>query len=360
MKIDNNGAKLTLLCAAVFTLSVTALFFIAFLAENKSIKNLLLITSPHNGFAGVNIDSIEEFTQTDFLITYEIKSPDRISLLYDDYLVTVIATNSCYKQIKKHNMIEGSFFTGQAWTEKQKHAVLNETAALEIFGSVNIIGRLFKMKNETWLVSGVINDKDENSRIYIPSSITGGSVNNFLVLLSVFTGYDETYIKDSLKSLGIYGTSYDFINLDNQRNYLYERVYIILLFLSSLIFIFLMFIFINKFVKAFSVLKTELSSYYIDQVFRQIKKIILRPVWFGFLLLLSPVIALWLFLKAVSIVLPWQDIISLKDKREVFYPYIEILYNFETASFFVFIFSLIFLTFSVILLIRRYYAIFKF
>ena len=361
MKTDKISLKPVVLCAMVLFLSVLALIITAFLAESKSIKNTLLITPSQIGIPGINISRIEEFTETDFLLTYEIKSQDRISLDYADFPVTVIAANSCYQQIKKYSMIEGAFFPKQSWTGKQKHAVLNEAAANAVFGSGNITGSLFKLRGETWLVTGVINDRDnDTSRVYIPSSITGGSANSFLALLSVSAGYDETLIINSLKKLGIHGTSYDFINLDTQRNCLFERAYIIFLFILCFVLIFIMLVFINKFIHAFLLLKKELNNHYFAQVFKRNIKVILKPVWLGFPLLLSPILALTLLLRAVSVILPWQDIVSLKGKREIFYPYVDTLYNFDAVSFFIFIFSLIFLTFSVILFIRRYHAIFKF
>ena len=361
MKIDKKSAKPAVLCAAAALLSIFSLFIIAFLAEAESIKDILLITPSRIGAAGINVNIIEEFTETDFLMTYEIKSSDRISLDYADFPVTIIATNSSYQRIKKYSVIEGSFFSKQAWTGKQKHAVLNKTAAYAIFGSANITGNFFKIRNESWLITGVIDDRDDDtSRIYIPSSFTGGNADNFLALLSASTGYDETFIINSLKKLGIHGTSYDFINLDTQRNYLYERARVIVLFLFSFILIIFMLIMINKFRRAFNELKTELNNHYIAQVFKLKKKILFKPVLPGFLFILSPILVLMMLLRAVSIILPWQDITSLKGKREIFFPYIDILYNYETISFFMFIFSLILLVFTVIVFIRRYHAIFKF
>ena len=367
MKIDSPSAKPVELSTAkavyavVFMLTVTGLFVIAFLADMNSIKNLLLVTPSQAGSPAVNVNKIEEFTESDFLITYEIQSSEKVSLAYNSFPVTVSATNSCYPQILRLELIEGSFFSRQAWTGRQRHAVLNEKAAFTIFGSNRITGSQLKIKGEIWIVTGVIKDGDEDkSRIYIPSSVTGGQVNCFIVLMSASSGFDEPFIIDSMKNLGVHRTSFDFINLDTQRDFLYERAYVSVFLLSGFIFILLMLILIKKFAFAFSVLKTKLKKSYITQILSENRIIIIKPVMIGFLLLLCPFLSLYMFLRTVSVILPWRDIISLKNRQDFFTIYIDRLYDFGTASGLLFIFFLIFLCITVIVIIRRNYEIFKF
>lgn len=354
------SGKPALLCAIALLLSVAALFSTAVVSDVKSPGNLLLVTPSGISSPGISVERIEEFTESYFLVTYEMLSSERVSLAYADFPVTTAAVNSCYARILDLRMTEGSFFSKQAWTGRQRHAVLNETAAFSIFGSKKISGNQIKIQGATWLITGVINDGDDDtSRVYIPSSIAGGQVNSFLVLMSASSGIDETFIKNSMKSLGVHETSFDFINLDTQISYLYERAYVIILFLSGFILIFLLFIFINKFIRAISVFKTELTNHYAAHILKENKNIIAKPALLGVTLLICPSLAVLMFTRAVSIFLPWQDIVSLKGKQDAFYPYIDKLYDYETVSVLLFIFSLIFLCINVIVFIRRNYELLK-
>ena len=128
----------------------------------------------------------------------------KISLPHGEFQAVVIGTNSSYSRLLLSVISEGSFFSKQAWSGRQRHAVLNEEEAYTIFGSRCITGNLFKIQNETWLVNGVINDgNDEQSRIYVPSSINGGGAGELLALMTD-NGYNEAYIKNSIKTLGVH------------------------------------------------------------------------------------------------------------------------------------------------------------
>ena len=350
----NNHSAGALTSAAALIISLSALYIIASLAKSESIQNLLLVTPLQLSSPGIGVSRIEEFTDNNFLVTYEITSSDRVSLAYADFPVTVVATNSCYSQILGYNLTEGSFFSKQAWTARQRHAVLNETAAFSVFGSSRIAGNQFKIRGDTWLVTGIINDGDnDNSRVYIPSSVTGGQAGYFFALISEAAGISETYIKNSMKTLGIHETMFSFINLNTQIKNLYERACVTVMLFSGFLFVFLFLFFIGKFRNAFLLLKTEMKNRYIAQIFRENKKIVFKPLLSALPLLVSPITALFLFLRALSIILPWQDIVSLKGKQDILYPHIERINNYEFASRFLFIFSLLSLVLTVIIFLRR-------
>jgi hypothetical protein len=109
--------------------------------------------------------------------------------------------------------VEGSFFSKKAWDAKQKHAVLNETAARTLFGSYRVAGKTIKLKDGIWLVTGVLADgDDENSIMYVPSSVTGGMPKSLVLLLAPDKGISEAYAKSVLKTLNIHESNYRFIN----------------------------------------------------------------------------------------------------------------------------------------------------
>ena len=356
MKINSlSFMQFNIFSGVILFLSLSGLFIIAFLAKNENRENLLLVTPAELGSPYINVNRIEEFLESEFLVTYEIPGFERVSLAYADIPVMVIGTNNCYSQILKLGLTEGSFFSKQAWTGRQRHAVLNEKAAFEIFGSNHIAGNQFRIRNDTWIVTGVINDSDdENSRIYVPSSIAGGQVNNFLALISSSAGSDETLIINSMKALGIHEINFNFFNLGTHINLLFERAWIIILFLAGFLFLFLFLYFFTELKKSFSIIKNELNNHYISEILKKKRKIVFKAVLSAMLLLLSPVISLFIFLQSVSVILPWQKINFLTDSKEYFYPHIVNIYNFELISRIIFIFSLVLLAVFLILLFLRF------
>jgi hypothetical protein len=287
-----------------------------------------------------DVQEIEDFSEKEFLLTYEIPGAERVSLSYAEYPVTVIATNSSYPGILGLNMLEGAFFPKQAWKGKQRYAVLNETAAFTIFGSANISGSRFRIRNDTWLVTGVISDGDEDkARIYIPSSSMGGEADALAL-----TGVDETYAKNSLKTLGIQEGNFSFLNMASQCRLLWERAEAIALLFFAFLFLSLLKPLIGGLSIARSTLKKDLDRLYLGELLQKRGKSFHKVAFFALGLVLLPTLALLLFLRLASVCLPWQDIPSPTNLNPEFFPLllsrIRIL---ELVSRFLFGFSLAFL-----------------
>ena len=319
-------------------LCLSGLCVTAFLAGKD--KALFFVIPSETDSPRFDVQAIEDFSEKEFLLTYEIPGSERINLSHAEYPVTVIATNSNYPGILGQNMPEGAFFSKQAWRGKQRHAVLNETAAFAIFGSANIVGSRFRIRNDTWLVTGVISDGDEDkARIYIPSSIRGGEADALAL-----TGMDEAYARNSLKTLGIQEGNFSFINMAALCGLLWERAEIIVLLFFAFLFLGLLEPLIGGFRKARSALKKDLTRLYPGELLQKHGKSFHKMVCFVLGLVLSPTLALLLFLRLASICLPWQDIPSLANLNPEFFPLrlpgIRIL---ELVSRFFFGFSLAFL-----------------
>jgi len=316
----------------ILTLCLGGLCVPAYLA-NWSGDILLVLPIKKDSFK-IDINKIEDFIGKEFLLTYEIPGSDRVSLSNGEYPVTLIGTNSCYYRVLGLQMIAGSFFSARDWEGKQRQAVLNEKAAFDIFGSSRIVGNRFKIRNEIWLVAGVINDGDDDRcRVYVPSSVRGGGADALMALTAPSGGIDEAYVKNSLKALGIQEAAYSFFNFGTIANLLWERVAVILLLLFALLFLSLLRPLTLKFRAAFAVFKGELERRYPVQLLKENRKAILKPALYAMGLVVFPVLVLFLFLRIASICLPWQDIPSLAlIKRELFYPHLERLCDYEFAS----------------------------
>ena len=336
-----------------FFLCLTGLCVPAFLADRDGKENLLMVLPSQIGSPKINVQKIEEFSQDEFLITYEIPGSEKISLPHGDFPVTVIGTNGSFPQILGLTMTEGSFFSKQAWAGKYRHAVLNEKAAFTIFGSNRIENNRFRIRGETWLVTGVISDgDDENSRVYVPSSIQGAPAGGLLTLMS--RGYDEAYIKNSVKTLDVREGGFTFFNVGTQIRLLWERALVIPLLFFAILFLGLLHPFIEKFTKALAVLKAQTARHYTGEIFHKNREAVLKPTALALVILSLPSAALFLFLRIVSIVLRWQDIPSITAiGREPFNPHLARLYNLELASRFLFGFTLFFLACLVVFVLTN-------
>jgi hypothetical protein len=332
------GTRILMTGGLVLILNLGGLCVPAYFAKRAG--DLFLVLPIKKDSSRIDINKIENFIEKEFLLTYEIPTSDRVSLSNGDYPVTLIGTNSCYSRLLGLPMIEGAFFSARDWEGKQKQAVLNEKAAFDIFGSSHVVGNRFKIRNETWLVAGVIDDGDEDhSRVYVPSSVRGGAADALLVLTS--SGIDEAYVKRSLKTLGIQEASYNFINFGTITDLLWERAIVIPILFFALIFLSLLRPLAHKFKEAFVALKEEQGRRYMGQILSEDHKIILKPALYALGLVIFPVLALFLFLRLASICLPWQDIPSLAlINRELFYPNLERLCDYELASRLLFFVSL--------------------
>jgi len=332
------GNKILVISGLVLVLCIGGLCVPAFLARWG--RDLLLVLPAEISSQKIDIYSIEDFTENEFLLTYEIPGSDRVSLSNGEYAVTLIGTNSCYSRVLGLAMIEGSFFSARDWEGKQRQAVLNEKAAFDIFGSSRVVGNRFKIRNENWLVAAVINDGDEDhSRLYVPSSIRGGGADSLMALAS--GSIDEAYVKNSLKSLGIQEAAYNCFNFGTIVDLLWERAMVILLLFFALLFLSLLRPLALKFRAAFAVLKEELELRYPVQIIKESRKRILKPALYAMGLAVFPVLALFIFLRIASICLPWQDIPSLALlSRDLFYPHLKWLCDCEFASRLIFYISL--------------------
>jgi len=173
----------------------------------------------------------------------------------------------------------------------------------------------------------------------VPSSVRGGGADALMALAS--GGVDEAYVKNSLKTLGIQEMAYNFFNLGTITDHLWERAAIVPLLFFALLLLSLLRPLAHKFKASFTALKEELGRRYIGQILSGDRKIILKPSLYALELAIFPILALFLFLRLASVCLPWQDIPSLAIiGRELFYPHLERLRDYEFASRLVFFVSL--------------------
>jgi hypothetical protein len=310
----------------------------AFIAGTSGLGDLFLAAPADMHAPEIDLQKIERFCDEHFPLTYEIPEPEKALVLGAEYPLTLIGTNSRYPRILGYSMAEGSFFSEQAWKGAERQAVLNGKAAFDLFGSIRAAGSRgnlrLKIGDATWIVTGVINDgDDENRRIYVPAPVRGGKAVSLLARTDAAGESGISYLRDSLKSLGVYEGGFVFFDLGAEIRFLWERAALALMLLSCLLPAFLLPLALGTCRAAFSRLRRELKKRYLPELFCSGG---LTPLKFLFSLPALPACAgaiIFLLLHILSICLPWQDLPSLGslDPR-VLYAGIALLRNCGTAS----------------------------
>jgi hypothetical protein len=287
---------------------------LAFAAGGGEYRNLLLAAPSDIRSPRIDLQKIEQLCEDEFLLTYEIPEADKVVTPQAQFSVTLIAVNSFYPHILGLPFTEGSFFTKQAWDGKQKHAVLNETAAFAIFGSSHVSGQRIKIGSDNWIVTGVIDDgDDETSRVYVPSSVRGGAALSLMALMDSSRGITAVFIKDNLKNLGIQDELFTFYNLETQARLYGQQILVVLMFLCCLVLIMFVPWWLKKFKATVSALRGELKNHYPRELLKTHGHQIFNAVFPGLILAISAGLVLFLFLRMVSICLPWQDLPPMGD-----------------------------------------------
>jgi hypothetical protein len=309
----------------------------AFIAGKTGLGDLFLAVPADMHAPEIDVQKIERFCDEYFPLTYEIPGPGKAVVLGAEYPVTLIGTNSHYPRILAYPMTEGSFFSKPAWKSGERYAVLNGKAAFDLFGSSRAAGSPLKIQGEIRIVTGVINDgDDENRRIYVPSSASparGGNAAFLLARTNAAGGIDASYIRDSLKSLGVYDSGFDFFDPGAEIRFFWGRAAAALMLLSCLLPAFLLRPAWGKCRAAFSRLRRELKKHYLPELLCS-RGLILLKFFFSVLALPACTGAiLFLLLRILSVCLPWQDLPSLGslDPRAL-YTGIALLRNCGTAS----------------------------
>jgi hypothetical protein len=291
----------------------SALLVIALLAQRGGYRDLLLI-APSSYFASTcNINTIEDFCKDKFLISYEIRGKGTIATGYASHAVVTIATNSIWPALNSRIMLNGSFFTKVAWDTKQRHIVLNKTAAFAIFGGDNITEKVIKMNGESWIVSGVIDDGDEeNKNSYIPSSISGGAPTTLLALLDPAKGINTIYAAGALKSFGVHDTDHIVVNLDAAYKLYWERLIVALEAAFCVVFLV---VFHKRFSRLGAIVKKlrDRSKWlYADRLFIEHVRDFFSIAGGALLLLAGVALCLVLLSRILADGLRWRDMPALK------------------------------------------------
>jgi hypothetical protein len=288
----------------------------------KDYRNLLLVEPLALASPQININKIEQFCKNEFLITYEISRAAKAAQARagspGEYPVILTGTNSAWLSIMGFPLLDGSFFSEQAWEGKLRRAALNKEAARTIFGSVKAAGNRLHINRETWIVTGVVDDGDrKHCRIYAPSSIGGGTADALMALLDSAGRINEGYAKNSLKSLGVQAKDFTFYNLENVSRLPVGRALtafgiLVIALLSSAVPP------LWKKIRALCRdLRGELKNHYLRELPSLRLNELFRLAALIFVLAAAGAAMLILALNLAALCLPWQDLPDIADLNPV-------------------------------------------
>jgi hypothetical protein len=297
----------------------------AFYAGRENYRNLLLVSPLGLSSPRIDVSKIEQFCEDQFLAGYEISRGTKASQVRAGSPVEIpdiqSGTNSAWPRVTLFPFIDGSFFSKQAWEGKLRQAVLNKEAARRIFGGVKAAGNRLRMDGETWIVTGVVNDGDkDNCRVYVPSSVRGGTADSLMVLLDPAGRVSEGYAKNSLKTLGVQDKDFSFYNLETQARLPWERVRAALEILAIILIAGALPPGWKKTAAGCRELRGELKSRYPRELFALRRKELLRLAALILVLAAAVTAALILALNLAALCLPWQDLPALADLGPDYFP----------------------------------------
>jgi hypothetical protein len=293
---------------------LAALGFLALYIRGNNFRNLLLVFPIEDQAAALDPQKTEEIAGDEFLLTYEIRRQVSVSTAYGEHRITAIGTNSVYPFLMSYPLLRGSFFTKAAAEGKRREAVLNEAAAYRIFGAANIAGGTLRIDGALWLVTGLIDDGDEdNPQVYIPAPIRGEGPQSLLVLLNGGKGIDAPYVKQALRSLGITEREWRFFDLSAAAG-LYEERFILALW-SFICLCFAIFAGgrISALKAAFSDLRRRLKEKYPGELIRENRQSIILMALTVFALAGGTAFCFSRILKMAAVCLDWQDLPPLRE-----------------------------------------------
>ena len=205
---------------SICTLLFAALFALAFLAQMAGYSGLLLVTPASPG-SEISFSTVQRLQDEGLLVTYEISDHAVAEAANARHSVIRIGTNSTYLDITGHRLLSGGFFPRTSHETGSRLAVLNETAAITLFGSINIDGMTLHMDGESWSITGVINDfSGDNLNIYTQNPVTGGSIRSLLIQKCNGGAIHAAHI---LSTAGIREGEYIFTNLSKVSNAFAQR-----------------------------------------------------------------------------------------------------------------------------------------
>ena len=173
----------------------------------------ILIVAPRYGTMQAEV--VEQHN-TDIRLTYAAPQSAAITTLGHYHHTTIIGTNHEFANVMRYLWVNGDFFTDKALKYTHNVAVLNITAAVDIFGERRANGNTFYFEGKLFQVIGVIDDRDDsNANIYVPitSILNYSGIDAVAFDAGILYFFNQPEIFALLQTLNITKENYHIINL---------------------------------------------------------------------------------------------------------------------------------------------------
>lgn len=226
--------------------------------------------------------------------------------------VEIIGTNSLYPKFSNMSLSSGSFFTENAQEQNSRVAVIDEELALELFNTVQIVGKKIELFGKSFNIIGVIDDNesllnnlvdDDIPSIYIPCSTlmelnSTASITHMELKTTDNTtfGNNTIIVKEGLQAIGKNPENYSITDFNIEEALIKEKPDI-LMFLVGIISILILLFYLKG--EIFSLIKVVIletkTDYVLDAVKANGLNIIILLVKSGVMAFLA--IVLWKLVK---------------------------------------------------------------
>ena len=185
----------------------------------------LLMAIPRNGSTVITPQIIQRSNASYALFTYKSIENTYITAINSLVNVNLIGTNENLPFVLNHSIIHGGFFDSIAVQFRHRLAVLNISAAFDLFGTTETSRNEVLIRGETFLILGVIDDRDENSHnLYFPISHSGDAVNTVVTNLNLLESIDEEHVLSLWGQMGITSDFYHFVNFSSLRHVMFNNL----------------------------------------------------------------------------------------------------------------------------------------
>ena len=226
MRVISLNSKANVIILFFLFAALAALALLAVCAMQKAYQGQLLVRPANLTARALDPEVLDEFSKEEFQLTYEIRKTATAQTEHKRDTVAMVGTNYTYPYVMNYVVSSGGFFTESAQNAHSKFAVLNELAAYQLFGSIDICGAEIRLDNERFTVAGVIRDHDEDTaNVYVPAYFAGGGAQTLMAKMND-QNFTQAYVVTALKGIGIHESNYTFINLERNARAFLERFYV--------------------------------------------------------------------------------------------------------------------------------------
>ncbi|QOX63356.1 ABC transporter permease [Anoxybacterium hadale] len=274
--------------------------------------HLILVAPVAANTARLSGDQLEKRNGDPLLISYEIESEVSVKTLNNSSSVILNATNASYPFLTGYQMVSGSFFTEKDQKEKRRLAVLNRTAAVNLFGSTDICGNELTLKREHFTVIGVIEDSggikstEPVARIYIPVSAADEKDPASFLMKAEQAG-DEIQAKYLYKSLTESEGSYTFFSFHKIMGLLGELMITALRISCTGICVLLLKRISREWMSDLEELKALFAHQYLRELMRMQRRFLSKLAGKSFLMASAALLILFQFLGMIQTVTKWKE-----------------------------------------------------